>query len=171
MFAAIEARRAISSTFPVLSRADSHARLSNPQLRRVARRQRRETVRLSGWIHRKRDHGQLLFVDLRDHFGITQIVADTESPAFKTLDRSARRIGRDGRRQGCRPFPETVNSNLADRRDRGSWPRRDGSIGGCRAADAGRRGAGLSRGDPAQVSLPRPSPRAGPRATSCCARR
>jgi aspartyl-tRNA synthetase len=46
-----------------------------------------ETARLSGWVHRKRDHGQLLFVDLRDHYGITQIVTDTESPAFKTLDR------------------------------------------------------------------------------------
>ena len=45
-----------------------------------------ETVRLSGWVHRKRDHGHLLFVDLRDHQGITQIVTDTGSPAFKTLD-------------------------------------------------------------------------------------
>src|SRR3954452_19322790 len=46
-----------------------------------------ETVRLSGWVHRKRDHGHLLFVDVRDHYGLTQIVADTESPAFKALDR------------------------------------------------------------------------------------
>ncbi len=46
-----------------------------------------ETARLSGWVHRKRDHGHLLFVDLRDHYGITQIVADTDSPAFKVLDR------------------------------------------------------------------------------------
>ena len=46
-----------------------------------------ETVRLSGWVHRKRDHGQLLFVDLRDHYGITQVVADTDSPAFRVLDR------------------------------------------------------------------------------------
>jgi len=46
-----------------------------------------DTVRLSGWVHRKRDHGHLLFVDLRDHYGITQIVTDTGSPAFKTLDR------------------------------------------------------------------------------------
>jgi len=46
-----------------------------------------ETVRLSGWVHRKRDHGHLLFVDLRDHYGITQIVTDTDSAAFQALDR------------------------------------------------------------------------------------
>jgi aspartyl-tRNA synthetase len=45
-----------------------------------------ETVRLSGWIHRKRDHGGVLFVDLRDHYGITQIVADEDSPALPVLD-------------------------------------------------------------------------------------
>ncbi len=45
-----------------------------------------ETVRLSGWVHRKRDHGGVLFVDLRDHYGITQIVADEDSPALKLLD-------------------------------------------------------------------------------------
>src|SRR5918998_2429149 len=45
------------------------------------------TVRLSGWVHRKRDHGGVLFVDLRDHYGITQIVADTDSPALPVLDR------------------------------------------------------------------------------------
>jgi aspartyl-tRNA synthetase len=44
------------------------------------------TVRLSGWVHRKRDHGNLLFVDLRDHYGITQIVTDVDSPAFKALE-------------------------------------------------------------------------------------
>ena len=46
-----------------------------------------ETVRLSGWVHRRRDHGHLLFIDLRDHYGITQIVTDTDSPAFQILDR------------------------------------------------------------------------------------
>ncbi|MBH9537295.1 aspartate--tRNA ligase [Novosphingopyxis sp. YJ-S2-01] len=46
-----------------------------------------ETVRLSGWVHRKRDHGGVLFVDLRDHYGMTQIVADEDSPALPILDR------------------------------------------------------------------------------------
>ncbi len=46
-----------------------------------------ETVRLSGWIHRKRDHGGVLFIDLRDHYGITQIVADEDSPALPVLER------------------------------------------------------------------------------------
>ncbi|GGA05469.1 aspartate--tRNA(Asp/Asn) ligase [Blastomonas marina] len=45
------------------------------------------TVRLSGWVHNKRDHGGVLFVDLRDHYGITQIVADEDSPALPVLDR------------------------------------------------------------------------------------
>ena len=45
------------------------------------------TVRLSGWIHRKRDHGGVLFVDLRDHYGLTQVVADVDSPALAVLER------------------------------------------------------------------------------------
>ncbi|WP_219892846.1 aspartate--tRNA ligase [Aquisediminimonas profunda] len=71
-----------------------------------------QSVRLSGWIHRKRDHGGLLFVDLRDHYGLTQIVTDTDSDAFKVLDRARAEsvvtitgdvVARDG---------ATVNANL-----------------------------------------------------------
>src|SRR5216110_1033042 len=45
-----------------------------------------QTARLSGWVHRKRDHGQLLFVDLRDHYGITQCVIDVSSPLFAAAE-------------------------------------------------------------------------------------
>ncbi|MBI1218924.1 MAG: aspartate--tRNA ligase [Rhodobacteraceae bacterium] len=45
-----------------------------------------QTVRLSGWVHRVRDHGGILFIDLRDHYGITQVLADPDSPAFKDVE-------------------------------------------------------------------------------------
>ncbi|MBI1264913.1 MAG: aspartate--tRNA ligase [Alphaproteobacteria bacterium] len=45
------------------------------------------TARLSGWIHRKRDHGGLLFVDLRDHYGVTQCVLEPDNAHFTTLER------------------------------------------------------------------------------------
>ncbi len=46
-----------------------------------------ETVRLSGWVHRIRDHGGILFVDLRDHYGITQVLCDPDSPVFNELEK------------------------------------------------------------------------------------
>ena len=45
-----------------------------------------QTVRLSGWVHRKRDHGSLLFIDLRDHYGITQCVIDRSSPLLQAVE-------------------------------------------------------------------------------------
>ena len=71
-----------------------------------------EVARLSGWIHRRRDHGQLVFLDLRDHFGITQCVVDVEDETFAAVERvrvesvvtiTGRVVRRD---------PETVNPRL-----------------------------------------------------------
>ena len=46
-----------------------------------------QTVRLAGWVHRVRDHGGVLFIDLRDHYGMTQILADPDSPAFGEVEK------------------------------------------------------------------------------------
>ena len=69
-------------------------------------------IRLSGWIHRKRDHGGVLFVDLRDNFGITQIVVDSDSPALEVLDRLRVEsvVTVDG--EVKRRSDETTNANL-----------------------------------------------------------
>jgi aspartyl-tRNA synthetase len=72
-----------------------------------------QTVRLSGWVHRKRDHGHLLFVDLRDHYGLTQIVADAASPAFKTLDRIRVESVVTIEGEVVARSDDTVNDNLA----------------------------------------------------------
>ncbi len=46
-----------------------------------------QQVRLSGWVHKKRDHGDLVFVDLRDHYGLTQIVTEVDGPAFAVIEK------------------------------------------------------------------------------------
>ena len=46
-----------------------------------------QDIRISGWVHRVRDHGGVLFIDLRDHYGMTQVVADPDSPAFKVAEK------------------------------------------------------------------------------------
>jgi len=71
-----------------------------------------ETVRLSGWVHRIRDHGGILFIDLRDHFGTTQVLCDPDSPAFKDVEkvRSEWCIRIDGNVKAR--DPELVNPKL-----------------------------------------------------------
>ncbi len=71
-----------------------------------------ETVRLSGWVHRKRDHGGLLFVDLRDHYGLTQIVTDIDSEAFKALDGARTESVVTVTGEVVARTPETINANL-----------------------------------------------------------
>ena len=46
----------------------------------------KDVVKLSGWVHRKRDHGQLIFIDLRDHYGLTQVVVDSSNDNFSTIE-------------------------------------------------------------------------------------
>lgn len=69
-------------------------------------------IRLSGWVHRVRDHGGVLFIDLRDHYGITQVVADPDSPCFNTAELArgewVLRIDGDVKPRS----DETINPNL-----------------------------------------------------------
>ncbi len=71
-----------------------------------------ETVRLSGWVHRVRDHGGILFIDLRDHFGVTQVLCDPDSPVFKDVEkvRSEWCIRIDGNVKAR--DPELVNAKI-----------------------------------------------------------
>lgn len=71
-----------------------------------------KSVRLSGWVHRLRDHGGLLFIDLRDHYGITQVVADPKSPAFALAETlKPEWVVRVDGEVVARPA-ETLNANL-----------------------------------------------------------
>src|SRR6266436_9140427 len=71
-----------------------------------------KTVRISGWVHRVRDHGGLLFIDLRDHYGLIQAVADPKSPAFAKAETLKPEwvVRIDG--EVVARSPETVNPSL-----------------------------------------------------------
>jgi aspartyl-tRNA synthetase len=69
-------------------------------------------VRLSGWVHRKRDHGNLLFIDLRDHYGLTQCVIDVSSPLFSKVEPARVESVITVTGTLVARSPETVNPNL-----------------------------------------------------------
>ncbi|MDB5395314.1 MAG: aspS [Rhodospirillales bacterium] len=71
------------------------------------------TARISGWVHRKRDHGNLLFLDLRDHFGITQCVVDSDNPHFAALEGLRVESVLTITGKVVARSPETVNPKLA----------------------------------------------------------
>ncbi len=70
------------------------------------------TVTLSGWVHRKRDHGQLIFVDLRDHYGISQIVSDTQKDTFNILEKISLESVISVHGKVVERSAETINHNI-----------------------------------------------------------
>ena len=118
------------------------------------------TARLSGWVHRKRDHGQLLFIDLRDHYGVTQCVIDSASPLFAAADALQARKRRHRHRQGGRSA-RPKRSIRSFRPARSSWQIAELAL--VSAAEPlpfpVNAEARLSRGDAAQVPLPRSAAR------------
>ncbi|MBL7647061.1 MAG: aspartate--tRNA ligase [Candidatus Hydrogenedentes bacterium] len=71
-----------------------------------------EKVRLSGWVHRKRDHGGVIFIDLRDHYGLTQIVINPDSPCFPDAERSRNESVLTVTGEVILRAPEAVNPNM-----------------------------------------------------------
>ena len=69
-------------------------------------------VKLSGWIHRKRDHGGLMFIDLRDHYGLTQLVLSPETPGFATAERARAESVIRVEGEVVARSPETTNADL-----------------------------------------------------------
>ena len=67
-----------------------------------------ETVRLSGWVHRKRDHGNLLFIDLRDHYGLTQCVVDSSAALFPPAE--GLKSGRRGRKDRYKAYTDRAKA-------------------------------------------------------------
>src|SRR5258708_21753341 len=74
-----------------------------------------QTVRLSGWVNRRRDHGGLLFIDLRDHYGITQCVIEPEVAAFAETDKARSEWGLTLTGKVVVPFAAAVTPDLPTR--------------------------------------------------------
>ena len=151
---------------------DVHARLPHPYLRRLRAADAGQPARLSGWVHRKRDHGGLLFIDLRDHYGLTQCVFAAGSPAL-----------RSGRRGCGRRASITVTGKVVPREPGTVNPSLPTGEIELRVAELAVQSAAevlpiQVAGDDEypedmrlQLPLPRPAARASCTATSCCAPR
>ena len=140
-------------------KTNRHASLSHAHCGALRHADVGQPVRLSGWCHRIRDHGGVLFIDLRDHYGLTQCVVDPDSPAFEDAEklRSEFVVRFDGTVRKRPPGTENPEMptgliELYVQRDRGARP-------GRRTAAARFRRPALSRGHPAQVPLSRPASR------------
>ena len=122
-----------------------------------------QTVRLAGWVHRKRDHGQLLFIDLRDHYGITQCVFTPDSAAFATAEavRLESVISVSGK--VIARTPENVNPALPTGEVEVVVDDARGAVDGRDAAVPGRRHAGDSGRAAAALPVPRSAAREDPR--------
>ena len=132
-----------------------------------------ERVQLSGWVHRKRDHGGVLFVDLRDHYGLTQIVSDARREALKALEAAARRIGgHDRRARWSRRGAEAINPNLPTGEIEILADEVDGPVGRAEELPLPVAGEpGISRGYPPPLPLSSTCGASGCTPTSCCAAR
>src|SRR6201991_1937446 len=71
-----------------------------------------QVVRLSGWVNRRRDHGGLLFIDLRDHYGITQCVVEPDEAAFVEADKARSEWGLTLTGRVVARTPGTVNEDM-----------------------------------------------------------
>ena len=118
-----------------------------------------QPARLSGWVHAKRDHGGLLFIDLRDHYGITQCVFPAGSPAFAAADAvrpesvitvTGQVVPREAGTVNPRLPTGEIELRVRDLRR---------AVGGRGAADAGGGRRTLPRGHPPEIPLHRPAPR------------
>ncbi len=118
-----------------------------------------EKTRLSGWCHRIRDHGGVLFVDLRDHYGMTQCVVDPELPRLRAGREAAFGVGGALRRRSAQAPGRNRERRDADWRHRNLCARDRGAGPGRRAAAARLRRSALSGRDAAQIPLSRSAPR------------
>ncbi len=118
------------------------------------------TARLSGWVHRVRDHGGVLFIDLRDHYGLTQVVADPDSRCLQDGRSRRGRSGSSASTARCASVPEgTTNAELPTGEIEVYAAEIEVLSEAEGAAGAGVRRAGLSGGPAPHLPLPRPAAR------------